>query len=164
MHPLALHMLAVKHQHMGLGMVHPNDGVKSRHGVPFKRSNGVSLLEGGLAGDAALGMGRSVQPHRRDVGAAVHAQSVDTRFDALQSSFDTEQLGGFMFVDGKRHVPTRLDLRVVVVAFVQSLAGGVCAADGATALSVYLRQQGIAFYNESVFVFLSGDGVHGISR
>jgi len=68
-----------------------------------------------------------------------------------------------MFVDGKRHIPPRLDLRVVVLAFVQSLAGRVCAAEGSAALCVDLRQQGIAFYNETVFVFLSGDGIHEAS-
>ena len=69
-----------------------------------------------------------------------------------------------MLVNGKSDVSTGLNLGVVVFAFVQSIAGGVCAADGATALGVDLRQQGIAFYNESVFVFLCGDGVHGVSR
>ena len=69
-----------------------------------------------------------------------------------------------MLVNGKSDVSTGLNLRVVVLAFVQSLAGGVCAADGSAALCVDLRQQGIAFNNETVFVFLSGDGVHGVSR
>jgi hypothetical protein len=29
--PLGLDMLAVKHDHMGFGMIHPDDGVKSAH-------------------------------------------------------------------------------------------------------------------------------------
>jgi hypothetical protein len=56
-----------------------------------------------------------------------------------------------------------LNLGVVVFAFVQSIAGGVCAADGATALGVDLRQQGIAFCHETVIVFLCGDGIHEAS-
>ena len=68
-----------------------------------------------------------------------------------------------MLVDGKRHIAPRLDLGVVVLAFVQSLAGRVCTADGSAALSVDLCQQGIAFCHETVFVFLSGDGIHEAS-
>jgi hypothetical protein len=33
-------MLAVEHQHMGLRMVDPNNGVKRRHGDPFKNQAG----------------------------------------------------------------------------------------------------------------------------
>ena len=97
------------------------------------------------------------------MGAAVHAQAINALFDAQKSGFDVQQFGGLMFIDGKRHVSSRLDLRVVVFAFVQSIAGRVCAADGSATLCVDLRQQGIAFFNEAVFVFLSGDGIHEAS-
>ena len=35
--PLGLHMLAVKHHHMGFGMIHPDNGVKTAHAFAFLR-------------------------------------------------------------------------------------------------------------------------------
>jgi hypothetical protein len=64
------------------------------------------LLEGGLASQATQGVGSGIHPGSRNMGAAVHAQAINTFFDAQQRCVNRQQLCGFMFVDGKSDVST----------------------------------------------------------
>ena len=82
MNALRLHMLAVKHQHMGFFVVYPDDGVKSGHGVFSVCS--VCGFKSGLAVQAARGLRHGKQPRLGHSGAAFQTKPVNTLLQSQQ--------------------------------------------------------------------------------
>jgi hypothetical protein len=158
---LCLGMFAVKHQHMGFLVIHPNDGVKSGH----RKLSGLSsvcwrFFFGFLAADATRRVRPSLQARDSHGLVACRTNAVGACGQAPQCVVDAGECQGFVLTQGQRDVVLSHGLGVRVLRGRKLLSGHFGAAvHAATLLSnAYqnLRAQG---FERTLDAFHIG-GVH----
>jgi hypothetical protein len=111
---------------------------------------GLAVFPLTLADQAAGDFGRGMQTGWRDIGSAVHAQSVSASLHALQGLVNRVQLGSLMFAQGEFQLAFGVELGARILRVFKMIGRHVGPAQAPAALRLHQLQQSLTLSQQSL--------------